>query len=1316
MQFGGVRGLIMKKNQAISNAMNFFSWLSLPVAAFKAGKFMLLAVLLCWPSLANAGVVLSTPKTSIGVNNEGDLIFQGVGLRYVPTGGEALAPGCLCEGWGVADTITRRFAKAGRTFGRQNVTVESFTTDGESAKSVVIAADIMRVTHEFTESNSENLFRVLVSIENISDATIHLRYRRAMDWDVPPTTFSEMVTIVTNGASDVIFSSDNGFADGNPLNPAGSIAFVGEAVDNGPRDHGAVFDFDFGDLEPGATKQFVIYYGAAANEGESLDALAQVGAEVYSLGKPNPARAGVERDGTPNTFIFGFGGVGGKPIIRPLPDYSLGGLKVIDNGRDRPLDLEVRIGNAGHSDSEIIESVNVSFYDGDPADGGTLLGVREVQTLAPGRFEDVRLEDIENITSSFVHAVVDAEELVTECREQNNGQQIPFSSFAARGTIDVASGFPAYGVDEVAQLTATITNDGFFAYELNAQLRVEDAAGQLIHAFPIENLGVVESGASAGIAAEWATQGFAAGDYRVVAVLRDQQGNELDSSIATFIISETLNGQPIADLRTTTDRLQYHTTDSVHIMDLVRNISVSTMIDGAGLSLTVTGPDASLVLSTTVDVGSLAPGSFRELQTPLLLNAALQGLYQVNAELRYGSGTVLAVGNAGFEVVENLLLSLRGDVEAQLPVLFIGQTQICHYNIDNTGTLNLSAQPLWQVLVDVSDEMEIEAIQQSQDIAAGESVGLIRSVETAGLAAGDYACVLQATINGERQSLAHDVFRLEKPPIDLNVDFSLGDRGRLLVLLDDDKHCGGWGHDRDHDKDSHDGGHGWRHDDGRRHGGNDGKHRDHKRDDHGWHDKHGRDKYGDHCRRDDDKRGYGHREQPGLSEQRAWLEQVLDEAGWSYKLVTSQRDFSRELRSGGYAVYALLSEDVKLDNSTLEELREAVFRGEGLLVAGAHDERNSEINTVLGIKPAGKIRASGIEVLDTEFHTSAGSDFSERRHVLKARLKGAEVYARFTGVDPGRHDHDHGWKDRDDDDDDRKHDKHYKGYGNGHDWQDRKDDDDDRKDDWKRDDDKQRGRHHIDANIAIAGNAYGEGRSVYAGFDLLREATAYEMVATGNLFKALLLHALDTVHPETITPAFGDTLPLRLTIENLGIATTGRGVITLIAGSTVLDSGSAVAIGDDQLAWTFNLESGEAASVTIYVEPPYDDSAPLLFEALIQTGQAPDFVDYDTAELTVTPLAVPDIPAVLLNIDALQHPDHWIRQAEHRLRDAQRELERQRFERALEDLLKAADKLMQSRHTHADDIRPQIDALIKTVARQIDEKGGHWSKGGRDHD
>ena len=264
-----------------------------------------------------AATTITNGTVTLGVNPEANLIVGTIGLTYNPTGGEALYPGCNCEGWGVGDAVTMDFGKAGEVFGDANIVVESFETTADSAVSVirvVDGTDLFRITHDYHPSASANLYQVDVLVENLRAVDTTLRYRRAMDWDVPPTEFSELVTIVTNGATNVIFSSDDGFADGSPFSPQTSINFTGEATDDGPSDHGALFDFDFGTLEPGSTGDFTIFYGASANEDEALTALGSVSAEIYSLGKANPAVDGVELDGTPNTFIFGFAGVGGTAI------------------------------------------------------------------------------------------------------------------------------------------------------------------------------------------------------------------------------------------------------------------------------------------------------------------------------------------------------------------------------------------------------------------------------------------------------------------------------------------------------------------------------------------------------------------------------------------------------------------------------------------------------------------------------------------------------------------------------------------------------------------------------------------------------------------------------------------------------------------------------------------------------------------------------------------------------------------------------------------------------------------------------------------
>ena len=45
------------------------------------------------------GEVISNGVVQLGVNCYGSLVAGGVGLKYLPTGSEAIAVACLCEGW-----------------------------------------------------------------------------------------------------------------------------------------------------------------------------------------------------------------------------------------------------------------------------------------------------------------------------------------------------------------------------------------------------------------------------------------------------------------------------------------------------------------------------------------------------------------------------------------------------------------------------------------------------------------------------------------------------------------------------------------------------------------------------------------------------------------------------------------------------------------------------------------------------------------------------------------------------------------------------------------------------------------------------------------------------------------------------------------------------------------------------------------------------------------------------------------------------------------------------------------------------------------
>jgi type IV pilus assembly protein PilY1 len=271
-----------------------------------------------------AGQVLTTAGgVSLGIQDMGALGFRSVGISLAGLG-DGIMPGCLCEGWGASIGASAGWS-ANANGGNVNVSLVSFGSTATSATSVVNVGTGLQVTQVYQMSASSQLIKTHVTLTNISGAAAtDVRYSRSMDWDIPPTAFSEYVTIGGVGATKLLFSNDNGFGVPNPLvNPSAIAAGTTNVnfVDNGAADHGAFFTFGFGALGAGDSVSFDIFYGAAGTEKAAMSALGAVGAEVFSLGQSS----GGASTGAPGTYIFGFAGVGGTPVPAvPEPEtYAL---------------------------------------------------------------------------------------------------------------------------------------------------------------------------------------------------------------------------------------------------------------------------------------------------------------------------------------------------------------------------------------------------------------------------------------------------------------------------------------------------------------------------------------------------------------------------------------------------------------------------------------------------------------------------------------------------------------------------------------------------------------------------------------------------------------------------------------------------------------------------------------------------------------------------------------------------------------------------------------------------------------------------------
>ncbi|MCW2757592.1 MAG: hypothetical protein JWO46_1338, partial [Nocardioidaceae bacterium] len=272
-------------------------------------------------------MLTSADQVTLGVSCLGNLGTQptvadpeGVGLRFLPTEAEAVTQGGVYEGWGVADgdsgvtgNVDPGFAPQNGGQASTNLTLLSFAADAVHAVSHVRVGNTFELTQDVHPSDANpNLFEATVTITNISSATTDLRYRRVMDWDIPPTRFQELVTLQKGSSPYLVYTSDDGFASADPQSERSQRLASGSFVNSGPRDHGALFDFDFGALPAGDSHSFKIFYGAAQNEATAKTALQVAGAEAYSLGEANGSQ--LDPPVSPadlNTFMFGFKNIAG---------------------------------------------------------------------------------------------------------------------------------------------------------------------------------------------------------------------------------------------------------------------------------------------------------------------------------------------------------------------------------------------------------------------------------------------------------------------------------------------------------------------------------------------------------------------------------------------------------------------------------------------------------------------------------------------------------------------------------------------------------------------------------------------------------------------------------------------------------------------------------------------------------------------------------------------------------------------------------------------------------------------------------------------
>ena len=268
-------------------------------------------------SLAFGGAVLTTGLINMGVGDNAGLGFSGVGLDLIGGPGDAITPGCLCEGWGAAASGASGYVYG---LGSTSITSSAFVAGATPDAAVVtsVLANGLEVVHSYSSDASGYLFGIENTITNTTAAALtDVRYARTLDWDVPPGHFGEdYLTIFVPGgapAGKVLHTSSNPFAVPDPMVTRAQDSNTNVA-DLFGGDKGAYIILTFGDLDPGASVTFKTFIGAAPTRTALMAAFAAASIEAYTHSSDDSAQFGA-------TYGWGFQGVG-LPPVGDVPEPS----------------------------------------------------------------------------------------------------------------------------------------------------------------------------------------------------------------------------------------------------------------------------------------------------------------------------------------------------------------------------------------------------------------------------------------------------------------------------------------------------------------------------------------------------------------------------------------------------------------------------------------------------------------------------------------------------------------------------------------------------------------------------------------------------------------------------------------------------------------------------------------------------------------------------------------------------------------------------------------------------------------------------------
>lgn len=368
--------------------------------------------------------------------------------------------------------------------------------------------------------------------------------------------------------------------------------------------------------------------------------------------------------------------------------------------------------------------------------------------------------------------------------------EIPTVNALSQLALAVSTDKAIYGANEPVQIASSATNKGpaFAGGNVKLVIRATGYVG-LLDSLALNSVTSLAQGQSNTVPNSWNTGTVFVGDYEVFGQLLDNQGRVVAEATAPFAIRGSAANNQLLGSQVFTDKPQYLNTESAHIDTRVLNTALNVIHDPVLGRLTIThASDNAVAFSRSYAIPQLVIGGQTANQEDLGLSSLALGQYKVLWQVYDAQGVnLITQSTAQFEVVQNIRTLIGGTVTVKSASVERGNPQTCDFTVTNKTATAISELAVTETVINLDTESVVNTFNASTNLAGNAAQTDTRPLSTAAYAKGQYACVLQAQLDGQTLNLGQVLFTVTEQPIKLDAELKQQTQGRLLVLIDDAK-------------------------------------------------------------------------------------------------------------------------------------------------------------------------------------------------------------------------------------------------------------------------------------------------------------------------------------------------------------------------------------------------------------------------------------------------------------------------------------------------------------------------------------------------